>query len=66
MAAIIYQLEVILNKDITQLMADLITELNELTDMIPEWNNIEKEKVCEKISLIMGKFLDTQKASKSD
>ena len=66
MAAIIYQLEVILNKDITQLMADLITELNELTDMIPEWNNIEKEKVCEKISSIMGKFLDTQKASKSD
>ena len=62
----VYQLEVILNKEITQLMADLIDELNELTDMIPDWNNIEKENVCEKISLIMGKLIDTQKASKND
>ncbi len=49
------------NKQLMQLIADLLSELNELTDYIPEWNALEASKICENISLILGKMLDWKK-----
>lgn len=46
------------DKEVLQLMADLLTELNGIAELVPEWNQIELKQHCEKISLTLGKMLD--------
>lgn len=57
------KVEVIFNKKIMGLMSELLTELNQLTDLIPDWQYLEAEQTCDKISQIMGEMLETQRVS---
>jgi len=64
MAALHTKIEIIFSKEITDLMSKLLTELNELADLIPEWQHLEARKTCDKISLILGEMLEHQRVSR--
>lgn len=49
------------SREITQAMTDLLFELDELTDLIPEWNNYERDQIVEKINETLGELLDLKR-----
>ena len=59
----IYKIEVVFNKKIMELICELLTQLNELADLIPDWQHLEAKQTCDKISQIMGEMLETQRLS---
>lgn len=52
---------VTVSKEITQAMTDLLFELDELTDLIPEWNNYERDQIIDKINETLGELLDMKR-----
>ena len=58
-------IEVKLNDNLIELLADLITDLNEIAELIPEWNNIEANTLFESISIKCGKLLDYKRENRS-
>jgi len=42
-------------------IADLVSEYEELAELIPEWNNIEAKQHCDKIGELLSDLLETKK-----
>ena len=61
MKGISVKLCVTVSKEITQAMTDLLFELDELTELIPEWNNYERDQIVEKINETLGELLDLKR-----
>jgi hypothetical protein len=64
MARIDFDIEVVFSKDIIELMSELLSELNELAELIPDWQRLEAQQTCDNISLIMGRMLESQRIAK--
>ena len=61
MRGVSVKLCVTVSKEITQAITDLLFELDELTDLIPEWNNYERDQIIEKIDITLGELLDLKR-----
>jgi len=42
-------------------IADLISEYEELAELIPEWNNVEAKQHCDKIGELLSDLLETKR-----
>lgn len=42
-------------------IADLVSEYEELADLIPEWNQLEAKQHCNKIGEMLSDLLETKK-----
>jgi len=56
--AILAEIKITLSKELLSLLAELVTGLNELAELVPEWNFTEKEKIVEEIKTIMSQLLE--------
>ena len=52
------EIKVSLSKELLSLHAELVTGLNELAELVPEWNFTEKEKVVDEINTALSELLD--------
>ena len=55
-------IDVKINSKAIDLVTELVTEMNELVDLIPEWNHLEAKESADKISEILSKILDFNKS----
>ena len=53
-----YTIEVKDQNKIIETLANLVSDYNELVDLIPEWNNLEAKKICDSVGENLGKIIE--------
>ena len=59
-------LELKINGKIVECVSELVAELNELCELIPEWNNYEKEKSLRRIGVLLGDLIELKPIAKRE
>lgn len=46
---------------VIEVISEILTDVNEIAELVPEWNNIELKTIADRLSTNLGKLLELKR-----